>query len=173
MEDKAKRPFGYYLRVWHRNIGFFVVGLVLVYALSGVVLTYRDREFLNREVRIEKKIAPGLSATELGDALRIKGFAVSKTEGEVVHFRNGTYNTTSGAVAYTIKEPVFPMNKFIKLHKTNSSGSASWFTTLFGASLAFLAITSFWMVPRGSGLFRRAMITATGGFLLLIVLLSL
>lgn len=36
----------YWIRSLHRDIGFFLVGLTLVYVLSGVVLIYRDTGFL-------------------------------------------------------------------------------------------------------------------------------
>ena len=46
-EEKMKKPL---IRVLHRDIGFLVVGLTIVYALSGIVLTYRDTGFLKHGV---------------------------------------------------------------------------------------------------------------------------
>ena len=36
----------YWIRSLHRDIGFFLVGLTLVYVLSGILLIYRDTGFL-------------------------------------------------------------------------------------------------------------------------------
>ena len=36
----------YWIRSLHRDIGFFLVGLTLVYVLSGLLLIYRDTGFL-------------------------------------------------------------------------------------------------------------------------------
>lgn len=36
----------YWIRSLHRDIGFFLVGLTLVYVFSGILLIYRDTGFL-------------------------------------------------------------------------------------------------------------------------------
>jgi hypothetical protein len=44
------------MRDLHNNIGFFIVGLVVIYSLSGIVQTYRDTSFLKHDVKNEKII---------------------------------------------------------------------------------------------------------------------
>ena len=39
------------MRDLHNKIGFFIVGLVVIYALSGIVQTYRDTSLLKHEVK--------------------------------------------------------------------------------------------------------------------------
>lgn len=38
MEQNQRKPVSYYVRALHRDVGFFVVGLVVIDALSGIVL---------------------------------------------------------------------------------------------------------------------------------------
>lgn len=173
MKDAKKKPFVYYIRMLHRDIGFFVAGLVLLYSISGVVLIYRDRGFLNHSVQIEKKLQPNINSAELGNVLRMRDFKVVKTEGEIVYFKGGTYNTTTGIAACTIQEPIFPLNKIINLHKTASASGAFWFSTLFGVLLAFLAVSSFWMFDASAKPFQRGIKIAGAGVLLTIVMLCI
>ena len=41
------------MRVIHRYLGFFLAGIMAVYALSGIVLVFRKTDFLKKEVKIE------------------------------------------------------------------------------------------------------------------------
>ncbi len=45
MENKEKKSINQTIRILHRNIGFFILGFVLIYALSGITLIYRDSDF--------------------------------------------------------------------------------------------------------------------------------
>jgi uncharacterized iron-regulated membrane protein len=36
------------MRIFHRYLGFFLSGIMTVYALSGVVLIFRDSDFLGK-----------------------------------------------------------------------------------------------------------------------------
>jgi len=42
---KGKKSINYYMRVLHRDIGFFIAGLLIIYALSGIVMIYRDTSY--------------------------------------------------------------------------------------------------------------------------------
>lgn len=171
MAETEKRTFAFYMRTLHRDVGFLMVGLILVYSISGIVLVYRDQDILKREVRIERKLAPNTDTSKLGEILHIRDFKVTKTEGDVVHFQNGTYDKGTGLLAYTSKEVAFPLDKFINLHKMMSKNPTHWFTLLFALSLSFLAISSFWMFKSGSRFFRRGIYFAGAGFLVTIILL--
>ena len=60
METTEQRTLAHKIRGWHRDLGFFLIGITLVYALSGIVLVYRDHDFLNRTVQVEKQLPPKL-----------------------------------------------------------------------------------------------------------------
>ena len=40
------KDFRIYMRLGHRYVGFFMVGIMLVYSLSGMLLVFRDTDFL-------------------------------------------------------------------------------------------------------------------------------
>ena len=89
------------MRSLHRDIGFLIIGMTLIYCIGGVIMIFRDRGFLRQETRIEKTIAPGIEAYALGESLHIKSLKVLKIENNIVFFKEGTYNRTTGAVNYT------------------------------------------------------------------------
>ncbi len=46
ISKKSNKNLRYYMRFLHNNIGFFIVGLVIIYSLSGILQIYRDIDFL-------------------------------------------------------------------------------------------------------------------------------
>lgn len=161
------------MRGLHRDVGYFIIGLIIIYTLSGIVFIYRDRDFLKHETRIEKTVAPGIAASDLGETLKIKNFKVIKTEGEIIYFKEGTYNAATGAASYSVKELPLVLKKFGNIHKANSKSPVHWITTIFGVLLLFLAVSALWMFKRGTKLFSRGLILTAAGILFCIVLFFL
>ncbi|MEL7588126.1 MAG: hypothetical protein AAGU19_15570 [Prolixibacteraceae bacterium] len=95
-----------YMRLLHRDIGYFIAGLVLIYALSGIILIYRDTDLLKRETQLQKKLAPGMGASELGPALHLRDFKLLKEENGIIRFQNGSYDKSTGIASYSSKELV-------------------------------------------------------------------
>lgn len=171
MENTEKKSLKYYMRSLHRDIGFFVIGLAVVYALSGIVLIYRNTGFLKSESQIEKRLSPNMKESEIGAALHLRDFKVIKTDGDIVYFKNGTYDKATGIVNYTDATlPVF-FEKMNSLHKTASNNSTHLFSTFFGICLLFLAISSFWMFKPKTKMFNRSIILASAGFIITIIIL--
>jgi uncharacterized membrane protein len=173
MVQKEKRSVHYYLRALHRDVGFFVVGLVIIYSLSGIALVYRDTEFLTQNVEVEKRLAPGLDPSELSKTVRIKGFAVSRTEGDLIYFQGGTYNKATGLAVYNMKELPPVLRHFVGLHKTVSGKVTHWYAVLFGSLLCFMAISSFWMYPNSTSMLRRGLYIAVAGAAITTIVLFL
>ncbi len=171
MESKEKKSVNYYMRLLHRNIGFFFVGIVIIYGLSGIVLIYRDTDLLKKEKRVTASLSPDLNTSELGAALKIRDFRVLKSEGGIIYFQGGTYNQSSGEVDQTIKELIFPLNKLTGLHKTPSKNLFHWVTLAFGVMMLFMAGSSFWMFKSGSKVLRNGILTAIAGIIFAIILL--
>lgn len=171
MEAKNKKSFNHYIRALHRDIGFFVIGLTVIFCLSGIVLIFRDTDFLKYEKIVEKQIEPNLESSELGKELRLRNIGDVKVEGEVISFENGTYNRTTGKAVYTIKELPSLFHKLNTLHKTSSGNLLHWFSMVYGILLLFLALSSFWMFKPKSKLFNRGILFAGAGLLIAILLL--
>lgn len=177
MQQKGEKTIYYYMRALHRDIGFFTLGLIVIYSLSGILLIYRDVDFLKCERTIEKKLSADLEPSELSkamiDAFHIKNAKVTRTEGEMIYVEKGSYNKTTGVAAYTTKDYPFPLNKFVNLHKISSGKPAHWFAAIFGLLFLFLALSSFWMYKKGTGLFRRGIYIAGAGIIVSILVLLL
>ncbi len=90
--------------VVHRYLGFFLAGIMIVYAISGIVLTFRNTDYLKNEVHIKKKLEPNITADNLGRALEKGRFSVDKEEGGVLYFEGGSYNQETGLASYTEKK---------------------------------------------------------------------
>jgi len=171
LKPKGKKSINYYIRALHRDLGFFAAGLIVIYSLSGILLIYRDTNLMKADIQVEKKLSPGMEDSKIGEALRIREFAVTKTEGETIYFKDGSYDKTTGIALYTVKEIRFPFNKFINLHKVVSKNPLHWFNVLFGVLLLFMAISSFWMFKKGTKYFRRGLFLAGGGIVFVVILL--
>lgn len=170
---EVKRSFNYYMRLLHRDIGFFLIGLTIIYCISGIVLIYRDTDLLRHEKLIEKKLSPNLDECELGKALWKRDFKIIKSEGQQVYFQNGTYNKATGIVKHKEKELPSFINSLNRLHKSPSKNLVHWITTLYGILLLFLAISSFWMFKPKTKQFRRGILLASAGVLAALVLVYL
>lgn len=161
------------MRALHRDLGYFAAGLTVIYALSGIVQIYRDTDLLQRDTRIERKLPPDLGPSELGQSLHLRDLKVTRTQGDSLYFRDGVYDRSTGNVAYSSKDFVFPLNRFVSLHKASSKSPVHWLTVAYGALLFFLALSSFWMFRGGTSLFRRGMYLAAAGIVAAVLLLSI
>lgn len=166
-----KKSFQHYVRSLHRDLGFLTIGLVVFYALSGIILIYRDVDFMKQEVLNEISLPVNLSSEELSSTLRLKNLKVTSQDSTTINFAQGTYSKTTGMARYTSSEVIFPFNKFINLHKATSQSPSHWLTTLFGIVLLFLAVSSFWMFKSGTRQFRRGLLLSVTGVVISILLL--
>jgi hypothetical protein len=168
--NRTKKNFRWYMRYLHNKIGFFITGLVIIYSLSGIVQTYRDSDFLKHDVVNEKQLSPGLNEAQLGQQLRLRDFKITKTEGDVLSFKEGTYNGTTGKANFTTREWYEWVVPFTELHKTSSSNLAHYFTTIFGICLFFMSISAFWMFKPRTKPFSRGVLLTIGGIVASVIL---
>lgn len=159
------------MRELHRYLGFFLVGIMSVYAISGVVLIFRDTDFLKKEKDISKEIILNANPQELGTLLGIKGFKLIKTEGNISYFENGQYDASNGLARYKVKELPFIMDKMTHLHKAKSADPLYFFNIFFGFSLLFFVISSFWMFLPSTSIFKKGMYFSLAGIILTLILL--
>jgi len=167
----TKRNFRWHMRNLHNKVGFFIVGLVIIYGLSGILQTYRDTDLLKHEVIHEQQLEKNMPEKEIGSALRIRNFKVEKTEGNIIYFHEGTYNSQTGLAKFTTKEWYSWINRITELHKTSSKGVAHYFTTLFGVAMLFMSISAFWMFKPGTKPFSKGVYLTIGGIIASVILL--
>lgn len=153
------------MRVYHRYLGFFLVGIMSVYAISGIILIFRDTDFLKQE-HIETTTLPlDTDVQKLGEILRVRRFKIDKEVGDMVYFRNGSYDRSTGVATVTSKSLPYVLEKMTKMHKATSSTPLFFLNIFFGLALLFFVLSSFWMFLPGTSVFRKGVYFALGGLL--------
>jgi hypothetical protein len=167
---KRKTPFSLQIRIIHRYLGFFLAGIMFVYALSGILMVFRDTNFLKTEVVTEKKLAPNLNAKQLKPIFK-KGAQVTNKEGDILFLKSGTYNQKTGIATIKRKQLPFILDKMEHLHKSSTKSPIYILNVFFGAALLFFVFSAFWMYTPKMPVFKKGMYFAVGGFVLTIILL--
>ncbi|MCP9236310.1 hypothetical protein [Lewinella sp. JB7] len=167
----AQLPLSAKMRIIHRYLGFFLAGIMAVYAISGMVLIFRNTDFLKREVVSERVMQAGMAEEEVGKALGMRGFAVERTEGDVLYFPGGSYNAATGETVQTKKELPYVLDQMTHLHKANTKDPLYFFNLFFGASLLFFVISAFWMFMPCSRVMKKGLIFTGAGIVLTLILL--
>lgn len=159
------------MRVYHRYLGFFLAGIMSVYAISGIILIFRDTDFLKSEKIMEKTLAADIKTEELGKALKMRDLKIDKEENNILYFENGTFNKTTGVANYTVKELPKIVEKLTHLHKASTKEPLFFLNIFFGLSLLFFVISSFWMFLPSTSTFKKGMYFTIGGIVLTLILL--
>jgi uncharacterized iron-regulated membrane protein len=167
----AKATMHNSMRVYHRYLGFFLAGIMAVYAISGVVMIFRDTDFLKREKQIEKKLEPGLKVDELGQAIRIRNLKAESETSELIRFQQGNYNKITGVAVYTTKSLPEGIEKLTQLHKASTKQPLFYLNVFFGMGLLFFVISSFWMFMPKTTIFKKGLYFTLAGILVTIILL--
>lgn len=170
MNSKA---FKIWMRVGHRYIGYFMAGIMLIYALSGMLLVFRDTDFLKSEQAITTQVAPNLDEKQLAKALKFRNLDVQKTEGDIVYFKDGQYNTATGQADYTVKKLPIVLEKMNNFHKAPSKGNMGGLNTLFGVTLLFFVLSSLFFFSPKSQIFKRGLLFVLAGAGVSVALLML
>lgn len=166
-----KKKLGQQMRVIHRYLGFFLAGIMAVYALSGIVLIFRDTDFLKRTHTYEKTLDPGIKKSELSKVLKIRKLKINSEKDGIYYFKEGTYNKQTGEAKYELKKLPFVLDKMNHLHKAKSSEPLYFLNIFFGTSLLFFVISSFWMFMPKAPIFKKGMLFTLAGIILTLILL--
>jgi hypothetical protein len=167
----TQKPLATNMRIIHRYLGFFLAGIMAVYSLSGILLIFRDTDFLKQEKQIIKQVKVNAAADELGPLLKMRQPKIEKEEGTIIYFENGTYDKSSGKADYKVKELPFVLDKLTHLHKAKTIDPLFFLNIFFGLSLLFLVISSFWMFMPKTTIFKKGLYFTLGGILLTLLLL--
>lgn len=159
------------MRVYHRYLGFFLAGIMAVYAVSGVILIFRNVDFLKEDIREVRTLGPGLSEKEVGEAIKIKDLRFEGEEGDQRSFKQGTYDTRTGEVDFTAKRYPFLIEKLTQMHKATTKSPLYYLNIFFGVALLFFVLSSFWMFMPGTDIFRKGLYFVLAGIVLTLVML--
>ena len=159
------------MRIWHRYLGFFLAGIMAVYSLSGILMIFRQTDFLKQEKTFERTLEPNMPVAELGREIGIRDLKIEKEEGPVQFFKQGNYNKETGAVKYSTKELPYILNKMTKFHKATTKDPMFYMNIFFGLSLLFFVISSFWMFTPKSSIFKKGLYFTLAGLVLALLLI--
>jgi len=167
-----KMTTGLRMRIIHRYLGFFLAGVMAMYALSGILMIFRNTDFLKSEKITEQQLAPNLTPKELSGSLKVKGgVKPEKTVGDIVYFKQGEYNSSTGMASLKKKELPFILGKMERLHKATTDSPVYWLNIFFGLSLLFFVISSFWMFMPHTSVFKKGLVFSLAGLVLTIIIL--
>lgn len=167
----AYNNLGTRMRVLHRYLGFFLAGIMAVYAISGIVMIFRNTDFLKKERQVSRKVKPDAKPEELGKLLGIKEFKAISEDGAVIRFTEGEYRKATGEAEYTAKQLPFLLEKMTKMHKATSADPLYILNIFFGLSLLFFVISSCWMFTPKSSIFKKGLYFTAAGIVLVLLML--
>ena len=167
----AKKPINQIMRSLHRDIAYITIGFTIVYALSGMLLVYRNTDFLKYEKQFDQTLTTGITAENLARELKIRNLKVEKEADGILYFKDGTYNSLTGKAEYSRK--VYPkfIDKMVSLHKVNGNNKMHWLSTAYGGLLFFLAFSSLFMYKKGTRLRRRSIITISFSVVIIVAVI--
>lgn len=158
-------------RVLHRYLGFFLAGIMLVYAVSGVVLIFRKGDTFKRTVTVVETVEPGLDAAALGRAIGVKNLRVERSEGGTDYFATGRYERATGRAEYRKQELPYVLGRMTHLHKATTEDPLYALNIFFGTALLFFVVSAFWMYLPGGPVLRKGLWFAAAGVALTLLLL--
>lgn len=167
----TSKDFKIWMRVGHRYIGYFMAGIMLIYALSGTILIFRDVEFLKYDKAIQTQVAPNLNEKQLAKALKLKSVDIERQQGDIQFFKQGQYNAVTGEASYTVKKFPTVLDKMVSFHLAPSKGSMGGLNALFGITLLFFVLSSFFFFSPKSQIFKRGLLFVVAGAVVSVILL--
>ena len=161
------------MRMYHRYLGYFLAGIMAVYASSGFMMIFRDTGFLKFDIQNERQLHPQLKPADLGRELRIRDFKIKKEEGDIISFEQGTYNKSTGIARYTSKEWPYFIEKLTRLHKADTESPLFFLNVFFALSLLFFVVSAFWMFLPKTTIFKKGLYFSLAGLILVIILIAI
>ncbi len=155
-------------RSLHRDLGYFYVGLIISFAISGIMLNHREswhpEKYTTNTTQIQvgpidentmtenaaKKIVADLKIDDKFRRQNIKNGALRISLEQ--HDIEIDLATGKGEVVEFIKTPI--ISQSIKLHKSTSNWWI-YYSDIFGLSLVVIAITGATMIKYGNFTFRK------------------
>jgi hypothetical protein len=159
------------MRVIHRYLGFFLGGIMAVYAISGITLIYRDSDVLKKTYTYDLVVDKNIKANALGKVLDIRRLKVTKEENNIMTFKEGYYNASTGEAKYELVKSPYVIRKLQHLHKAKNTDPLYYLNIFFGLALLFFVVSSFFMFMPSSSIFKKGMYFTVGGIILTLIML--
>lgn len=167
------------LRILHRDLGYFIVGMTLVYALSGIYLNHRfdfnpDYRILFEEINADPMPAEHYNKQAVVNILKnfetetvYKKHYITNQGNVKVFVENGevVINPENGQAAMTYlkkRTVIFEMNK---LHKASIGSLWKWISDGMAVILFFVAFSGLFLLKGKRGFTRWGWVWTMAGIL--------
>jgi len=164
------------LRALHRDVGYFAVGLTLVYAISGLAVNHLkdwDPNFsqLNRTHQLGLPL-PADDEAAAKSALRALGvheeprevYRASETQLDLVFDKRTFHVDTTSGVVHEEGQAARPLLRVANwLHLNRGKKAWTYVADFYAIFLIFLALSGLFMIPGRKGLLGRGAIVALLG----------
>lgn len=168
------------LRNWHRDIGYFVVAVSLVYGLSGIFLTHKDVFPVFSTIETYSTFPSQLNISGFSEqwGYRYPGAELNKcfVKGSTIHFYfdggKGKYILANGKVSIENYKK-HRLTSFVNQLHLNQVKGWKYIANFFSLSLIFLAISGLFIVKGKKGFKKRGVWIMAAGFLLVLIYLFL
>ena len=158
-------------RVLHRYLGFFLAGIMMMYAFSGIILVFRKTDTFKVPVEVTQELEANMTPEAVGAALRINDLSVQRAEGPVLYFDQGQYDASTGVAVYTKMQLPGWLETLTHFHKATTADPLYYFNLFFGASLFFFAFSAFFMYAVQTPIFKKGLYFTIAGIILAIIML--
>lgn len=160
------------IRQFHRWLGFFLAGIMAIYAISGVLLIFRKTDFLKFPQTEIRQLEAGLDAQSLNAQLSLKNFVVESESAQRISFNTGQYDKQTGKVTTSYTDYPMPLAKLVKLHKATHKSPLFFLNIFFGLSLLFFVVSAFFMYMPKLAFFKNGVkISIAGAIFALVVVI--
>jgi len=156
------------LRILHRDFGYFIVGMTIVYGLSGIFLNHRhdfnpDYKIFITDFQVSLPNINELTAGDLKSALEsvnddvvFKKHYINRDGNIKIFIENGEAiinpETGKGTMQYLQRRPfIFEINK---LHRASIGTLWKWVSDLMAVILIFVAVSGLFLLKGKRGLGR-------------------
>lgn len=171
----------------HRDLGYLIFGLTIIYAVSGFVLNHvkadgwhPDYIFSRTETKIDKNLIPSEFNDENARAVlnsvgesNFKNLVFSGDD-IIIYFKNGSvsFDRFSGEALIEKKTPLYIIKEFNILHYNNIKKLYTYLADIYAIALFVMAITGLFVIKGKKGITGRGKwLTAIGILIPILILL--
>jgi len=171
-----KRKIQRWFRILHRDIGYLTVGITLVYALSGFLLSHRKLFPAAKKEAFTIDLPPNLNSESLLKywelnlpLIKLNNHKESENTIQLFLERgNGYYNKSNGETSYEIitRRPVISFLN--QLHRNRKKGWP-YIADAYAFLLGFLAISGLFITNGKNGFLQRGIWLVSLGIILVLI----
>ncbi len=167
-------------RVTHRDIGYLIAGLTIIYAISGIALNHKhdwnpnyiiDSRPVKTEIQISKDSFSDETAKQLLESLDVeadyKAFHFPRGN-NVTIFVDGGFVQVNGLTGEGIVERISKRPLFYQLNFLHYNPGVWWkyFSDIYCVALILVTVTGLFIIKGKNGITRRGAILTIIGILL-------